>query len=988
MNQIELHLKIDTLLSDGVEKALIRSVSDLIDVNDDARQYFYSKVDETWLDWLWKNGFLDTIKEKSHDPSSYGFKMPELHYLFNMSEKNPSLVTDTLCSFKISPDNFNPEVVDQFTRIASKLKAEHLKKVVLKIRDEKWIDLMGSYTQYGFEYGDMLKELKGAGDEESILILAEAILQTRSVEELKKRKDSYRLDEIFYIHDLFETNLFNYLLELSTNSLEKALSLLAGALTNIINYEGNYLLMDEDFFNLHLSGVEGDTYKEEYKLVLAAIIDIVNKIFNENNQSPETIYNKYFETLPESQVSRRLRLYVLASKPETFKDKLKNEYFYLFEAKRILDVLYGAEYEQALKLGFPFLSNDQKREYVGKVFEIFSNFKDDEDKRWKRHYASCILSVISEHLTQIEKNLAAKFEFKIDPEYKPEPSIGRIRGGTVTPRSPMSSEDFSKFSVQDVTKNLKGELSPDALRTKFKNDDFLNPRDADGVAEQLKGDIKNRPEEYLLNAKLFFNRRYLIPHYTNAYLRGIKDYLAESRSAGKSYDLKNLIELLLTIKTSGERSKFDKPGKQEGRWLSDWDSVHMTICDLLEELIRQKDKITIINFKQFRNQLLEILGYLFDYEDPVTEDEKIKTARMTIRGGGKPETFISDPFSIAINSVRGRAFQVLLHFIYQDASNFEHIKLSDEVKALYTKVLEKENTRAIMFMFGHYLPSFHFRDMEWTRGKLHEIFSSEDKDKYLRLAAWEGYLSNNLYRELFNEPEIERLYEKNITLKLKYPKQKFFKDPKEAIAIHFALALINYEDFGFDNKVLKKFLKLARPEQLSEFISFIGKSYITGENSDVLKDVKSSWKLKRVKEFWLMILKKDVNKDILGKFGTWVDTDSGVFEIKWLATMINKTLTKTGGLMDWDYGLLKSIEKIAEVCPDQALKIMDKHFTATIDSDKGTFPIREDKEWYNAFKIVYSAKDDKIKGNTYNLVSKLIEKGGRPFWDLEKIVKK
>lgn len=988
MNQIELHLKIDTLVASDLQEVEISAVSDLINANDDARQYFYSRVGEPWLGWLWKNGFLDRIKEKSSDTSSYSFRMPELHYLFNMSDKEPDLVTEIICSFEISPNNFNPEVVDQFTRIASKLKATHLKKIVPKIRDEKWIELMGSYTQYGFEYGDMLKELKSAGDSESILILTEALLQTRGPEELKKRKDAYRLDEIFYIHDLYETHVFNYLAELPNNFLENALFILTKSLDKIINYEGNYLLMDEDFFNLRLSNVETDTYKEEYKLIMATIIDIVGKIFEDENCDIEAIYSKYFETLPDSQVSRRLRLYVLASKPEKFIAKLKDEYFYLFEAKRILDVLYGAEYEQALKAGFPYLNEAKKREYISKIFTTFTNYKDDEDKRWKGHYASCILSVISSSLTQEEKELAEKYKFKIDPEYKPEPSIGRIRGGTVTPRSPVSSEDFSKSSVSDIAKKLTTELSPEVLRAKFKNDDFLNPRDADGVAEQLKGDIKSRPEEYILNAKLFFNRKDLIPHYTNAYLRGIKDCLSENRDAAKKYNFKNLIDLLLDIKKSGNNKSFTQAGKaSEGRWLSDWNSVHMTTCDLLEELIRQKNKITLINFKQFRNQLLEMLEYLFGYNDPITEDEKIKTARMTIRQSGKSETLISDPFSIAINSVRGRAFQVLLHFVYQDASNYENIKLSDEVKALYTKVLDKENTRAIMFMFGHYLPSFHFRDMEWTRGKFNEIFSSKNKDRYLHLAVWEGYLSNNLYRELFNEPIIKKLYGKNLTTRLKYPKQKFFRDPKEGIADHFALAYINYEDFGLDNKLFTKFLKLASSEQVSEFISFIGKSYVAGKNSDVLKGSENAWKLKRIKDFWKLALDKNFDKSILQKFGTWVNTDSEVFEVKWLATMINKTLIKTGGLMDWDYGLLKSIEKIAEITPNQALKIMDKHFTATIGSDKGTFPIREDKEWFNAFKIVYSAKDDKIKKDTYNLVSKLIEKGGKPFWDLEKIVK-
>lgn len=480
--------------------------------------------------------------------------------------------------------------------------------------------------------------------------------------------------------------------------------------------------------------------------------------------------------------------------------------------------------------------------------------------------------------------------------------------------------------------------------------------------------------------QLFFDREKLIPHYTYSFLRGIKETLSENRASMGKLSCDELIALLQAIKKSGETESFTKKGIDiEGRWLSGWNSVHSTIADLIEELIKQKNKITLLNFKKYRKNILEILSYLLNFNDPVPEDEKLKTAKMTTKRPNEPEASISDPFSIAINSVRGQAFQTLLHFIYQDA------KFAKDVKSLYVNLLQKEDTRAIMFMFGHYLPSFHYRDIDWIKGKFNEIFESDKKDKYLHLAVWEGYLSNNLYRELFFEPYFQKLYYKNISLALSYPNQKFFKDPHESIAIHLALAFVHYEKFDFNHPLFKRFIKEADSKQLSEFISFLGRSYIAGENNNIFQDKDSPWRFDRIKNFWDLLLKTKKDSDSLKEFGTWVETENAVFDVKWLAKRLNQTLEITKGGLKWDFGLVKSIEKLATEAPQDALEILKKHFLFVIGDEKNHFPIQTDKEWYSAFEILY--KNQEMRDKTYNLINKLIEKGGKYFWTLEDIVK-
>ena len=133
------------------------------------------------------------------------------------------------------------------------------------------------------------------------------------------------------------------------------------------------------------------------------------------------------------------------------------------------------------------------------------------------------------------------------------------------------------------------------------------------------------------------------------------------------------------------------------------------------------------------------------------------------------------------------------------------------------------------------------------------------------------------------------------------------------------------------------------------------------------------------------MLKTKNDSPSLKEFGTWIEVDNNVFEVKWLANKISQTLGATNGELKWDYGLIKSIERLPSEAPQDTLAILEKHFLWLIENEKQFLLIQDDKEWYNAFKTLYGNKD--VKSKTYILVNKLIEKGGKQFWGLEDIVK-
>ncbi|MEK7657965.1 MAG: hypothetical protein AAB366_02120 [Patescibacteria group bacterium] len=1009
MNQIGLHKKIDELLTRGPAEAKREDISALASANQDAHQYFFTKADERWLDWLWENGFLNVVKQKAEDPTRYGYRTPEINYLVKVSEREPTKVVDIMLEVPISAENFNPEVVDRFLRICSGLPAPELKRVVKKIRDERWVSLMGAFNDWGFEYEKMLKTLTEASDFNSVLAIAEAILSVRTKEEAEKTSRGFLSDNPFYFKELSYTKVFEYLLKIDEKNIEKALTLMTNAMKQVVLFGekdhkdevfkvyDSYFLLDVDFFELELTEKDRLSHGDDVKNLAAVIKHYAEQTIGQQCNNEELItklYDKYFEPLPDSRSMWRLRLFVLSLCPEAFKKKLKKAFFRLFEVERYYnELISGTEYLKALRVGFPVLSDTDKRDYVKRVIEYFTKKdreKENEKENWHIGYGSRILSVIADQLTEEEKQVAEKAKFTIRSNYEPEPSI-KMGGfaGSIRPRGPTTQEAFGKLPIDDIAQKLRTEWKPEKLREENTNEDFHNPLNAEGAGELLRIDISKRLQDYVNNANLFFERGVLDQHYTYSFLRGIQEILRGNKADSGNINWDNLLALCITIKESGESNPFDNERRERDSfdaWLSGWTGVHSAMTDVVQELLSEERSVKI-DFPKHRDKFLVIMSYLLAYPDPIPADEEPKTATMTTTSPGAQEQMVSDPYSMAINTVRGRAFQAFALFMYQDGKKFpkeEKVKISPDVKELYEAVLKKEQTRALMFMFGHYLPSFYFRDNEWIQGLFSQIFPVESEKKNLYTASWEGYVSANLYEEIFFNPEIQKLYERGLALTdADYPKQKHFKEPDEGVAVHIALAFMHFSKFGFEHDLFKTFWSTPNTENHKEFISFIGRHSISRESAaEWIKYNKVD--IEKLKKFWDWAL-ENCSADALIGFGFWINTERSALDTKWLARHARQTLEKTKGYVEWEYGLMRSLMAFAKEAPEDTLAILRAHIFEEVAKHE---PVRTwlhmDTEVYDAFRELY--KNETTKEGVRTLINDLLPYRNGMFWGLKTIL--
>ena len=766
LQQLYIHAIIDiSVRKKRRAKGVVVDLRLLLKINPDARQFFFTRADERWLSWLWENSFLDIIKKKAKDLTGYSYSTPELNYLERVTSKKPKKIADIILAVSISSDNFNPEVVDRFSRICSNLPAEQLKRLVAKIHDEKWIPLMGSFNRRGFEYERMFKTLTSASDYDSVLVLAEAILAIRTKEGMKKDSNSYVNENPFYFSDLEYIKVFEYLVAVDESHKEGALNIAIQTLCNIVligkskdekvfKVSETFHLFDVDFFELKLGDKKHISYRDDVHSLAAAAKILTVSLIGEKRNGTEyvrSVYKKYFTSLPDSNSLWRFRLFVLSLCPIAFKEELKQAFFRLFGTDYYYELISGTEYKKALQKGFTALEKDDKREYVRNVFSYFSKtVEDKKEKEWLAQYGWQILSSICGYLTEEEQEKCEKtFGKKCDPNYKHEPAIGKMRGGTVQPRGPITFEEFSKLTIADIVKKLCDEWKPERLQAQNTADDFLNPLNAEGVGALLKEDLVRRLQDYITNAHLFFERDVLDSHYTYAFFRGIEE-IFRGKKTNVAINWDGLINLCLAIKDSGKNKSFDNEIRERdtyGGWLAGWVGVHSVMADVLLQILTENNNKTPIKFEDSRDDLFVILHYLLFHADPDPKDEKIESAKIKMKSPESEEYQIGDPHTTAINSVRGRAFQALTSFIYLDGKKYakeDTVKISDDVKKLYEDVLKKENTQAIMFMFGYHLPSYYYRDKNWILGLLPHIFPIDQDKKDLYFASWEGNLSINL----------------------------------------------------------------------------------------------------------------------------------------------------------------------------------------------------------------------------------------------------
>lgn len=997
MRQVDIHKQIDSTLSVPPGDILPSTVLALVNSNADAYEYFFSRLGVAWIDWLLDNGFLISVKKCKLETPKYRRDIAELSYLVRVSELIPDKVADIITS--VPADLLSPTTIERLLSAAHALPASQLARIMPKILSERWLPRLGAANQWA-RHEKFFKVLAEAGDTVGILMLSEAILQVRSIEEINAKEQPVRKDNPFYSEGVSDTKVFDYLSDLRGGSQVEALALVMRIVSSVIRLSvkpgetQNFIVRelfpfyDVDFFTETRGKNSGYGYREEVRQLFAFARELVEKLILEaaDAQSKADIYNKFIATLPESSVSWRFRLFVLSLATDIFARELKEAFFKIFDDDVYVHITLGAEYEKALSKSFRVFLETDRHKYIDLLIAKFKSEKG-------ANTGSSLFSVIWSQLTLDEKTKVEAAGFKIFPEYAPHASITDGGGGWVQHKSPISQEEFSGLAIAEIVSKMKSEWAPEKLQTFNKHEDFLSPVSARGIADELKSDLPRRVGAYLSDAQLFFEKTTLSPHYTYAFLEAVKGAFGIEKGLGKQSGVEKLILFLEDIQKSGERAPLEPRvgARDTADWILGWDSVHSSVAEVLKGLLDEKNGLSDKNYGKHREQLFRVLEYLLGYPDPSPSDEAVESAKIRSKSPDDSEYLVSDPLSTAINSVRGRAFECLVKLVARDWKQFpvkDRVKINRDVKKLYQRVLAKEETRALMFMYGHHLPTFYYADTEWINGMLSEIFPADREKSHLYLAAWEGYLTGNLFREMFFDKNFQELYGRGIQCRSSNdPGRKYFKSLEDGLSAHLALAFIHYKEFKLDSPLFINFWNKGNEAQHSAFVSFIGSNEISRNSPKGNAAISNQPETrKKLEGLWEWLLENYKSPAIFRKFGTWINHEKLFFEPKWLAKQILATLEKTDGILDWDYGLSNALPKLSKAAPVESLGIARKLFLdGGVRNRERQHFFHWDAECVDVLTILYA--NPETKPGAEDLIDDLIREGGGLFWKLKEILK-
>lgn len=979
MSQLQIHKRIDDFIKAGTANASVEFAQEFIYQNDDSKRYFFSQANEDWLKWFFDNDLFAELKNKSEDQASYRHRLPELEYLTRMVEKDPQTVTDIILTTPISKETFNPEVIDRFFWITGLLPVPQIKQILPKILEENWLVLMSRFSKSGYEYQKMVEKLTENKDFESLILLSKIIFTVRKKEEFSE-KDRFSIsDRLFYLGDISATGIFESLTSSDNPNKEKTLKVLLETLNVIVDLGKDntdtvfsktepFYLLDVDIFTLNLETNKRSHFREDIQNLIATIKISINTLFSEHSESKielNRIYSTYITTLPDSLTCWRLKLYAITRLPNIFKTEVKEFLFRVFNVgERYFEIDSGAEYHQGLIAGFNSLDNSDKQEYIGNVFEYYGADLDDKDKeKWRKRDGLEILTYIKPYLDseQITKSVDIFGPFHGDGSITPHPSIGEMRSGSVSNKPPF---DPSTKTIEEILVELKTNATPEKLNETYKNDDSFSPRNAEGLGDALKQDFQNRIADYFGRLSEFFDRANIAPTYLYSLLREIDEMLRNKKTLTNA-QYEKVFDLFVAIKASGESEKFKRT--DEKNWLPDWITVHKIMADILLICLDNIKDDELFNSR--KEELFSLVKYLLSIDSsPNSEDEKTENGESA---------------HIAINSVRGQAYRAFIQFIYNEKGT---TPISQQEKDLLEDVLENDKSSAVRFTVGQFVGAF-YKDKEYFKSVIEKIFpvNNEGQEK-IYFATWEGYLASSLYKELFTE--FKPYYEYAIKLNPNtYPDRKYLKGLDETLAVHLALAFAHF-DFKITDDLFELFWNTPNETRHYEFVSFIGRSCLTRSQAgdEWLNDNNVS--KQKLIEFWDWMLSRNFEPKAYSGFGFWVNPDTEVIKESDIIARFAKTLEKSGGDLDWDYGFTRKLETFANINPQNTLKCIELYLLTSegnLNPHRGVPMFSIDNEIKDALTICYNKPE--TKQATIDLIDKLIEKGSNVFWSLKDILK-
>jgi len=461
------------------------------------------------------------------------------------------------------------------------------------------------------------------------------------------------------------------------------------------------------------------------------------------------------------------------------------------------------------------------------------------------------------------------------------------RGATwVGPSSPKTADDLAQLGPEAVLAFLR-DWQP-----------IPGPMEAtpEGLGRVLQEVIAKDPGPY---AKRSMEFRGTDPTFVRFLFNGLEAAQKEHRA----FDWQPVLDLAGWVVAQPR----EIPGRHKTLMEADpdWSWTRGAIATLLEA--GTSDQTQGIPIAQ-RQTVWGVLGPLTNDPEPTMEYE----AKY---GGSNME-----PSTLAINTVRGKAFNALIDYglwVRRDLDKQEPkpamtLDVMPEVREVLDEhlVLDREPTLTIRSVYGRYFPFLFLLDPAWAAGAVGRVFPAEPEPSEYWLAAWESYVTFcTAYKDLL--PILRAEYARAIRLKRVGEEPKGRRAWREFVA-HHLVAFYWMGAIEIDDPLLVDFFDRSPDDVRADALGYIGRSL--EQNKAVPQNI-----LGRLRGLWLWRLglaqqapDKAPFRQELAQYGWWFC--SGKFEDKWNLEQLLAVLDTTG-IVEPDFKVAETLEALAGKFP-------------------------------------------------------------------------
>lgn len=413
----------------------------------------------------------------------------------------------------------------------------------------------------------------------------------------------------------------------------------------------------------------------------------------------------------------------------------------------------------------------------------------------------------------------------------------------------------------------------------------------------------------------------------------------------KKINWDEVIELMVKITLEGDLYEYEKQDELE----PGWNSVFRAEIRLLNEGF--PGSYSAIPFKK-REEVWRLIEILSNHPEPDLKYEK--------KYGGDN----MDPANLSINTIRGEAMHGVINYALWCSRNLKKKILVKEAKKILEEHLniEKEKTLTIRAIYGCRLPKLVYLDKNWVKKNLDKIFPKKKSLENFWLSAFETYLANPVYGDIFEL--LEKEYDGAIShLTPKKQKRKFFVNIDERLPEHLVYA---YVYNICDKKIIDKFFSKAEVSARSRALNYIGRKIFSEHN---LKKNRNKINLQTIKSLFEERL-KNRDKEELKEFGWWFVNSP--FEKKWNIEKLYNVLEITGGEIVRVHEVIEKLKEYVEFAP----LLVAKSLLLIVQEDKNNLVIYyKGKELKENILALLELKTKEVHKEVEKLINKLVEKG-------------